>query len=201
MCETFWIMISAIATALMAIATFITIAITLKQNREAIRARLLFSILRKDDAVFLKIANVGNSVATDIHIHFSRNFKEMLLADGLREKFESLEQISFSIDAKDAKYYKIIPTMDEDGGGFYTYGEKERFTQKDINEWHKRNDKIEFVVSGTYNGIYQFNERMSIYAFLNVGAVEINEVASVLRRQNELLKKIESALQPLRVSK
>jgi len=194
-------MISAIATALMAIATFITIAITLKQNREAIRARLLFSILRKDDAVFLKIANVGNSVATDIHIHFSRNFKEMLLADGLREKFESLEQISFSIDAKDAKYYKIIPTMDEDGGGFYTYGEKERFTQKDINEWHKRNDKIEFVVSGTYNGIYQFNERMSIYAFLNVGAVEINEVASVLRRQNELLKKIESALQPLRVSK
>lgn len=201
MCETIWIMISAIATMLMAIATFITIAITLKQNREAIRARLLFSIVRKDDAVFLKIANVGNSVATDIHIHFSRNFKEMLLADGLKEKFESLEQISFSIDAKDAKYYKIIPTMDEDGGGFYTYGEKERFTQKDINEWHKRNDKIEFVVSGTYNGIYQFNERMSIYGFLNVGAVEINEVASVLRRQNELLKKIESSLQPLRVSK
>ena len=201
MCETFWIMISAIATMLMAIATFITIAITLKQNREAIRARLLFSIVRKDDAVFLKIANVGNSVATDIHIHFSQNFKEILLADGIKEKFESLEQISFSIDAKDAKYYKIIPTMDEDDGGFYTYGGKERFTQKDINEWHKKFDKIEFVVSGTYNGTYQFNERMSIYGFLNVGAVEINEVASVLRRQNELLKKIESSLQPLRVSK
>lgn len=201
MCETFWIMISAIATALMAIATFITIAITLKQNKEAIRARLLFSIVRKDDAVFLKIANVGNSVATDIHIHFSQNFKEMLLADGLKEKFESLEQISFSIDAKEAKYYKIIPTMDEGDGGFYTYGGKERFTQKDINEWHKNFDEVEFVVSGSYNGTYQFNERMSIYGFLNVGAVEINEVASALRRQNELLKKIESSLQPLRVSK
>ena len=58
MCESFWIMLSAIASALMAIATFITIAITLKQNREAVRARLLFSIVRKDDAVYLKIANV-----------------------------------------------------------------------------------------------------------------------------------------------
>ena len=201
MCETFWIMISAIATALMAIATFITIAITLKQNKEAIRARLLFSIVRKDDAVFLKIANVGNSVATDIHIHFSQNFKEMLLADGLKEKFESLEQISFSIDAKDAKYYKIIPSMTDTYDRLYTYGGKEKFTQKDINEWHKKFDKIEFVVSGTYNGTYQFNERMSIYGFLNVGAVEINEVASVLRRQNELLKKIELSLQSLRVTK
>ena len=39
---------------------------------------------------------------------------------------------------------------------------------------------------------------MSIYSFLNVGAVEINEVASALRRQNELLKKIESSLQQLK---
>lgn len=42
---------------------------------------------------------------------------------------------------------------------------------------------------------------MSIYGFLNVGAVEVNEVASALRRQNELLKKIEKALKPLRVIK
>lgn len=35
MCEAFWIMISAIASAAMAVATFITIIISLKQNREA----------------------------------------------------------------------------------------------------------------------------------------------------------------------
>lgn len=199
MCTDFWIMISAIATALMAIATFITIAITLRQNREDVRARLLFSIVRKDEAVFLKISNVGNSVATDIHIQFSESFKDMLLANGLRDKFESLEKIPFSIDAKDSKYYKIIPAMDNNDG-YYTYGDTEGFTQTEINEWHKKHDRTEFVVSGFYNNSFKFKEHMSIYSFLNVGAVEINEVASVLRRQNELLKKIDKSLQLLRVS-
>ena len=69
MSATFWITtISSIATALMAIGTFITIVITIKRNREALRARLIFAIVRKDDYVCLKVANVGNSVATNIHL-------------------------------------------------------------------------------------------------------------------------------------
>lgn len=54
MCETFWIMISAIATALMAIATFITIAISLQQNREFIRASLFFLLCVKMTLCILK---------------------------------------------------------------------------------------------------------------------------------------------------
>lgn len=194
MCEIFWIMISAIASALMAIATFVTIAITLKQNREAVRARLLFSIVRKDDAVHLKIANVGNSVATDIQIQFSEEFKSMLISNELRDRYELLEQTLISIGAKDAKFYTIIPIFD-DKERYYFYGGKEKYIQKDINEWHRRYDKVEFELKGTYNKRYKFKERMSIYGFLNVGAVEINEVASVLRRQNDLLMDIKKSMQ------
>lgn len=200
MCESFWIMISAIASALMAVATFITIAITLKQNREVVRARLLFSIVRKEDDVYLKIANVGSSVARDIHIRFSQNFKDMLIVNSLRERYESLEKISFSIDAKDAKYYIIIPSMDKEIGRWFVY-DKEKVSQNEINEWHKKYDKVEFSITGTYNEGYDINERISIYGFLNIGAVEINEVASVLRIQNDLLRKIEKSLHPLRVIK
>ena len=200
MCESFWIMLSAIASALMAIATFITIAITLKQNREAVRARLLFSIVRKEDDVYLKIANVGSSVARDIRIRFSQNFKDMLIVNSLKERYDSLEKISFSIDAKDAKYYIIIPSMDRETGRWFVY-DKEKVSQNEINEWHKKYDKVEFSIEGTYNDRYDIKERMSIYGFLNVGAVEINEVASVLRIQNDLLRKIEKSLQPLRVVK
>ena len=200
MCESFWIMLSAIASALMAIATFITIAITLKQNREAVRARLLFSIVRKEDDVYLKIANVGSSVARDIRIRFSQNFKDMLIVNSLRERYDSLEKTSFSIDAKDAKYYIIIPSMDRETGRWFVY-DKEKVSQNEINEWHKKYDKVEFSIGGTYNDQYDINERMSIYGFLNVGAVEINEVASALRIQNDLLRKIEKSLQLLRVVK
>ena len=59
----FWTMISAIATAVMALATFITIVITLWQIKENQRARLIFSIVRKDDYVCLKIENIGNSIS------------------------------------------------------------------------------------------------------------------------------------------
>ena len=200
MCESFWIMLSAIASALMAIATFITIAITLKQNREAVRARLLFSIVRKEDDVYLKITNVGNSVARDIRIRFSQNFKDMLIVNSLRERYDSLEKTSFSIDAKDAKYYIIIPSMDRETGRWFVY-DKEKVSQNEINEWHKKYDKVEFLIEGIYNDRYDINERMSIYGFLNVGAVEINEVASALRIQNDLLRKIEKSLQLLRVVK
>ena len=200
MCESFWIMLSAIASALMAIATFITIAITLKQNREAVRARLLFSIVRKEDDVYLKITNVGNSVARDIRIRFSQNFKDMLIVNSLRERYDSLEKTSFSIDAKDAKYYIIIPSMDRETGRWFVY-DKEKVSQNEINEWHKKYDKVEFLIEGAYNDRYDINERMCIYGFLNVGAFEINEVASALRIQNDLLRKIEKSLQPLRVVK
>lgn len=193
---TCWIMISAIATAVMAVATFVTIIITLRQHKEAMRARLLFSIVFKDNDVFLKIANVGNSVATDIRIRFSQNFKEMLISNVHRERYESLEQMPFSIDARDVKFYAIIPAMCSDRD-FYVFGEKEHFTQKDVIAWHKKNDKVEFEVSGSYCGKYKFSERMSIYAFLNVGAVEINEVASVLRGQNEILRGIKHEVETI----
>ena len=76
-----WTMISAIATAAMAIATFVTIIISLWQNKESQRARLIFSIVRKDDYVCLKVENIGNTIASDIHMSFSQNFKEMLICD------------------------------------------------------------------------------------------------------------------------
>lgn len=194
--ETCWIMISAIATAAMAVATFITIVITLKQQKEALRARLLFSIVLKDDSVFLKVANVGNSVATDIHIQFSQNFKDMLISNSHRERFESLEQTPFSIDAHDAKFYTIIPATDYRYGAEYSFN-GDRFSQRDVNEWHEKNNRVEFEVSGSYCGKYEFKERMSIYAFLNIGAVEINEVASVIRRQNEILKGIKNDVETI----
>lgn len=195
--ESFWIMISALATAAMAIATFATFVMMKKQHKEAVRARLIFSIVRKDSDVYLKIANIGNSVATDIHIKFSQNFKDMLLADAQREKYASLEQTSFSIDAQEAKYYSIIPVEDSEAGGYFKFGEKERFTQTQVNEWHKMNDKVVFEISGTYYKNQKFHEQMSIYAFLNVGAVEINEVASVMRRQNEIFKGIKNELESI----
>ena len=77
--ETIWVIISAIATALMAVVTGVTLIVTMKQHRDAMRARLLFSIVRKEDYVMLKVANVGNFIATDVHIHFSQNFHDMLL--------------------------------------------------------------------------------------------------------------------------
>lgn len=183
MTETFWIMVSAIATAMMAMATFATIAITLHQNREAVRARLIFSIVCKDEDVYLKVHNFGNSVATDIHLQFSQNFKDMLLTQSLKEKFGQLEQTLISIDAHDAKFYRIISVMSNEAAD-YTSSYQEHYTQDDVNKWHEQFEKEEFELNGTYCNRYHFKERMSIYSFLNVGAIEINEVAEVIRKQN-----------------
>ena len=192
-CDTFWIMISSIATAMMAIATFVTIAITLHQNREAVRARLLFSIVLKDDYVLLKVTNVGNSVATRVQIHFSKNFHDMLLTNARKEMFRNLENTAISIDAQESKYYRIIPAYNSTYS-FFNDGDSEQYSLGDVQKWHREHNKEVFEISGKYNGRYHFREKLSIYSFLNVGAVEINEIAAVLRKQNEVLKDIKKSI-------
>lgn len=197
MCESFWIMISAIASALMAIATFITIAITLKQNREAVRARLLFSIVRKQHYVCLKVANVGNSVATDVRIRFSQNFKNIFLTNSMKENYTLLERMSLSIDAHDAKFYYIVPAFCTEGAS-YESSKGEKYDQEQVNEWHNQYDDVEFQILGSYCSCskkYKFQERISIHAFLNVAAVDENEIVELFRKQNTILKDVKVLLQ------
>lgn len=193
MTDTFWIMVSAIATAVMAIATFVTIAITLHQNREAVRARLLFSIVHKDDYVLLKVSNVGNSVATNVQMHFSKNFHDMLMTDARREMFRNLENTAISIDAQKSKYYHIIPAFNSEYN-YFKDGDSEQYSLGEVKKWHREHNKEVFEISGKYNRRYHFRERLSIYSFLNVGAVEINEVAAVLHKQNEILNDIKKRI-------
>lgn len=197
MCEAFWIMISAIASAAMAIATFITICITIRQNRNAVRARLIFSIVRKQHYVCLKVANVGNSVATDVRIRFSQNFKNILLTNSMKENYTLLERMSLSIDAHDAKFYYIVPACCTEGAS-YESSKGEKYNQELVNEWHNQYDDVEFQILGSYCSCskkYKFQERISIHAFLNVAAVDENEIVELFRKQNTILKDVKVLLQ------
>lgn len=189
-------MISAIATAVMALATFVTIIITLWQIKENQRARLIFSIVWKDDYVCLKVENIGNSIATDIRIRFSENFKEMLISNRYRENFTLIEETSLSIAAHDKKYYHIVPIAGINA--VYNLGDEKLVYKKDIDEWHEKFAKIKFKISGKYCSCYKFAETMSIHAFLNVGTVDVDELVEQLKKQNEQLKHINSSLCALR---
>lgn len=191
----FWTMISAIATAVMALATFITIVITLWQIKENQRARLIFSIVRKDDYVCLKIENIGNSMARDISIRFSQNFRDMLISDRYRENFTSLEETSLSIAARDKKYYHIVPVKGINA--IYNLGDEKLVCKKEIDEWHEKFAKVKFNVSGKYCSCYKFAETMSIHAFLNVATVDVDELVEQLKKQNDQLRQINSSLQVL----
>lgn len=197
MCEAFWIMISAIASAAMAVATFITICITIRQNRNAVRARLIFSIVRKQHYVCLKVANVGNSVATDVRIRFSQNFKNIFLTNSIKENYTLLERMSLSIDAHDAKFYYIVPAFCTEGAS-YESSKGEKYNQELVNEWHNQYDDVEFQILGSYCSCskkYKFQERISIHAFLNVAAVDENEIVELFRKQNTILKDVKVLLQ------
>lgn len=192
-----WTMISAIATAAMAIATFITICITIRQNRNAVRARLIFSIVRKQHYVCLKVANVGNSVATDVRIRFSQNFKNIFLTNSMKENYTLLERMSLSIDAHDAKFYYIVPAFCTEGAS-YESSKGEKYNQELVNEWHNQYDDVEFQILGSYCSCskkYKFQERISIHAFLNVAAVDENEIVELFRKQNTILKDVKVLLQ------
>ena len=76
-----WTAVSAIATLLMTIATFVTIIYTRKQMKEVQKqweetnkAHLAFSIISDSGLFMLKIENAGNRTAYDVHIDIDDEF-------------------------------------------------------------------------------------------------------------------------------
>lgn len=184
-CKIDWTAVSAIATLIMAIATFVTIRQNKKQLKElqrqwneTNRARLTFSVIVYDGVLLLKITNCGTATAYNVTISFNNEFIDNHFSSKIKGFLQTLGSKPFCIEAGVSKYYYISPTYTD---GTCSIG-NESFSGKQIKEWldaHK-SDKIKIV--GKYCDIFDIKEEFSIEEYINGGVVVWDQLTLAVER-------------------
>lgn len=200
-CKIDWTAVSAIATLIMAIATFVTIRQNKKQLKElqrqwneTNRARLTFSIIVNNGLYLLKITNCGTVIAYNISIKFNDDFINNHFSDSVKEWFHSLENKPFCIEAGVSKHYYISPIA---GYGSCEIRGKS-FSGAQIDNWLKKHITDKIKITGKYCDIYDIDEEFSMEEYINGAMVVNNELVLALDR---LKKSVDSIAKSTEVIK
>lgn len=188
-----WTAISSIATAVMAIATFITIFYNKKQIyemrrqwNESNRPELEFSVITNGSLYILKIKNIGNKSAYNAHIKFNDDFVNTMLLEEAQEMIRDLSMGTKRILPNSSLYYPLSPLQNIDS--FRT--DKHSYSKNDIIENTKILLNIPITVTGSYNNDYTINETFTMNDYL--GQLVVNEpIEASLSGINDSIKEIE----------
>ena len=160
-----WTALSSIATAVMAIVTFITIYYNRKQIKEiqrqwneTNRARLAFSIVALNRFFYLKIENVGNETAYDVRISINASFLDKMLIQDFKNFLYNLCQKKLFLPPNKVMYYLLSPI-------YISSSLTIQHTSYSCQEINSNLDILinePFVITGTYNGNRKITETLTI---------------------------------------
>ncbi|MBQ3555763.1 MAG: hypothetical protein IJA09_06070 [Bacteroidales bacterium] len=140
-----WTAISAIASFLMVIATFITLIINQKQVRNAQRAKLNFRIMIYEKSYYLEIYNSGKENAYNIRLKISDSILDKFTKEA-KECFISAISAPFFIKSNNSVYLFLGSC-------------------ENINKLWK-NKKFSIIIRGNYNKCYKINAKLPIEHFI-----------------------------------
>lgn len=174
-----WDAVTGIGTFLLAIVTVITVfqnrhqLLELKKQREEdTRARIDFSIIEWHNCYFVKIQNVGRSLAYNIKLKFAGKPIFTNPFRTLTELFIDLPNKKLMLSPDSKTYFLLVPKKES---MLEWVDKNEKQPTENLTEWIKQNENEKIEVTGTYNDKYPINIKMSIRDFLANGSVDVME--------------------------
>jgi len=192
LCGIDWTNISAIATLVMAVLTFLTLCVSVYLIHDERRPHLQLSIVKIEQAFYLKVKNVGSRAARGVKLIVEGEPIENTLFPQIREAFEFLRNHPFYVEAGAEKYFCLGP----DKLNHKKIDECEKWLSKDhdISGWVDKYQDKEISIKVTYNRWYRENEKFSIQGFISLAAYRHNtpleQVVVSLHAINKTLKEI-----------
>lgn len=188
-----WTAVSAIATLLMTIATFVTIIYNRKQIKEIQRqwheehkARLLFSIVVYNGMFLLKIENAGKRVAYNIHLNINDSFLNKMLVKNSRERITNIFGKNLYMQPGRIIYCSISPIYGTDS---LCTQDGLSYSREQINNNLDILIKEPIVLTGSYNNKEVINEQFTIDDF--IGSIVVQDpISEAIDDCNKTLKKI-----------
>lgn len=191
-----WVAISAVATALMTLVTFLTLIQNRKQLNELKRqwheannAKLIFSIIFIDNfLICLEVKNIGNSLAENIKFSINDSFLDKLIHPRLKETFVNLNKHSFFLKPNEKKQYLLCHTRSGENTSHYKlYDTDISIEQSDNNYDELINEPI--IIKGKYNNTEIINQEFKIKNFLTDSIVDYDNITKGLNKIANALEK------------
>lgn len=191
-----WVAISAVATALMTLVTFLTLIQNRKQLNELKRqwheannAKLIFSIIIIDNLLIcLEVRNIGNSLAENIKFSINDSFLDKLIHPRLKETFVNLDKHSFFLKPNEKKQFLLCHTRSGENTSHYKlYDTNISIEQSDKNYDELINEPI--LIEGKYNNTEIINQEFKIKNFLINSIVDYDNITKGLNKIANVLEK------------
>ena len=188
-----WTAISAIATLLMTIATFVTIIYNRKQIKEIQRqwyeehkARLLFSIVVYNGLFLLKVENAGTRPAYNIHLKINDSFLDKMLVKSSRARMINMFSKNLYMQPGRTIYCSISPTYGTDS---LRTNDGLSYSREQINNNLDILTKEPITLTGTYNNQEVINEEFTMDDF--IGSIVVQDpISEAIDDCNKTLKEI-----------
>ena len=177
------------ANSIMAFITFITLCVNVYLIIDERRPHLQFSIVKIEQAFYLKVKNVGSRAARKVNLAVKGEPIENTLFPQIKEAFDYLKKHPFYVEAGAEKYFCLGP----DKLNHKKIDECEKWLEKDseIPQWAEKYHNKDISIEATYNGIYWEKEKFSIRGFISLAAYKVkNPSERIAESINDINKKI-----------
>ena len=155
---------------IMAILTFLALCVNIYLIVDERRPHLQFSIVKVQQAFYLKIKNVGSRNARNVKLEVKGEPIENSISDKIKESFSFLASHPFYIEAGAEKYFCIAP----DKLDLSKLSECSKWlncaTEQKIAEWVDKYHNKDITISASYNCFYSTKEQFSISGFISLSA-------------------------------
>lgn len=191
LCGIDWTALAAIGTLVMTVLTFVTLCVNVYLIHDERRPRLQFSIVKIEQAFYLKVKNVGSRTARKVKLIVEGEPISNTLFPHIKEAFDFLKEHPFYVEAGGEKYFCLGPDklnhkkIDECG--------KWLVKDAEIPQWVEKYHDKEISIKVSYNRWYYEKEAFSIRGFISLAAYKINnpskQIVETLQNINKSLKK------------
>lgn len=191
LCSIDWTDISAIATLVMAVLTFLTLCVNVYLIFDERRPHLQFSIVKIEQAFYLKVKNVGSRAARKVNLTVKGEPIKNTLFPQIKEAFDYLKKHPFYVETGAEKYFCLGP----DKLNHKKLDECEKWPGKDseIPLWVEKYHDKDISIKAIYNGIYWEKEKFSIQGFISLAAYKVkNPSERIAESMNDINKKIKN---------
>lgn len=183
-----WDILSSVANSLMALFALIAIwqnrkqLLELKkQYNEDSRVRLTFEIISDKGLFLLKISNVGKATAYNTRIIVESSMLDNHYSNTVKSQYEEIKRFNATLVAGRNLYYIISPikTANE---STYRIG-MESFNLDVINKWLDMYWKTPIYITGSYCGIYDIKEVLSLQDFMAGGSIIVEDSSTIALKE------------------
>lgn len=179
------------ANGVMAILTFVALCVNVYLIIDERRPHLQFSIVKIEQAFYLKVKNVGSRAARKVNLTVKGEPIENTLFPQIKEAFDYLKKHPFYVESGAEKYFCLGP----DKLNHKKIDECEKWLGKDreIPQWVEKYQDKDISVKATYNCIYWEKEEFSIQGFVSLAAYKVKQPSERIAESiNDINKKIKN---------